>query len=271
MEFSRQENWSGLPFPSSGDLPDPGIEPGSPALQADSLPSEPLGSFLKTGDGSSVNSASCSRADDWKSFCPGGGGCCPHDRGSGGGSWCLLTPPSVPGAALNAAFTNWLDAARSVLCSCCCCFPVRRLTAQRGQVFLRSTGQWLVSWHSDPVISPIGTSPQPSWTITLPCLTVDEAARWREKQVWVSGGTVESHLELREQVGVPEPACLWTWARARGFARLTVCERLSPSLFTPHPQQKTCPHSPLSFVPLSLSCFPGVSRARFPGLTRAWA
>ena len=44
MEFSRQEYWSGLPFPSPGDPPDPGIEPGSPALQADSLPSEPLGS-----------------------------------------------------------------------------------------------------------------------------------------------------------------------------------------------------------------------------------
>ena len=38
MEFSRQGYWSGLPFPSPGDLPDPGIEPGSPALQADSLP-----------------------------------------------------------------------------------------------------------------------------------------------------------------------------------------------------------------------------------------
>ena len=37
MEFSRQEYWSGLPFPSPGDLPDPGIEPGSPALQKDSL------------------------------------------------------------------------------------------------------------------------------------------------------------------------------------------------------------------------------------------
>ena len=35
MEFSRQENWSGLPFPSPGDLPNPGIEPVSPALQAD--------------------------------------------------------------------------------------------------------------------------------------------------------------------------------------------------------------------------------------------
>ena len=41
MGFSRQEYWSGLPFPSPGDLPDPGIEPGSPALQADTLPSEP--------------------------------------------------------------------------------------------------------------------------------------------------------------------------------------------------------------------------------------
>ena len=41
--FSRQEYWSGLPFPSPGELPDPGIEPGSPALQAVSLPSEPQG------------------------------------------------------------------------------------------------------------------------------------------------------------------------------------------------------------------------------------
>ena len=41
MEFSRQEYWSGLPFPSPGDLPNRGIEPGSPALQADSLPTEP--------------------------------------------------------------------------------------------------------------------------------------------------------------------------------------------------------------------------------------
>jgi len=42
MEFSRQEYWSGLPFPSPGDLHHPGIKPGSPALQADYLPSEPL-------------------------------------------------------------------------------------------------------------------------------------------------------------------------------------------------------------------------------------
>ena len=43
MEFSRPEYCSGLPFPSAGDLPDPGIEPGSPASQAGPLPSEPPG------------------------------------------------------------------------------------------------------------------------------------------------------------------------------------------------------------------------------------
>ena len=43
MEFSRQEYWSGMPFPSPGDLPNPGIEPRSPALWVDSLPSEPPG------------------------------------------------------------------------------------------------------------------------------------------------------------------------------------------------------------------------------------
>ena len=46
MEFSRQGYWSGLPFPSPGDLSDPGIEPGSPALQVDALLSEPPGNPL---------------------------------------------------------------------------------------------------------------------------------------------------------------------------------------------------------------------------------
>ena len=52
MEFSRPEYWSGLPFPSPGDLPKPGIEPRSPALQADSLPAEPPGKPKNTGAGS---------------------------------------------------------------------------------------------------------------------------------------------------------------------------------------------------------------------------
>ena len=43
MGFSRQQYWSGLPFPSPGDLPDPGVEPRSPALQTDALPSKPPG------------------------------------------------------------------------------------------------------------------------------------------------------------------------------------------------------------------------------------
>ena len=49
---ARKENWSGLLFPSPGDLPNPGIEPGSPMLQEDSLPSEPPGKPKNTGVGS---------------------------------------------------------------------------------------------------------------------------------------------------------------------------------------------------------------------------
>ena len=44
--FSAQENWSGLPFPSPGDFPNPGIEPRSPTLQADALTSEPSGTVI---------------------------------------------------------------------------------------------------------------------------------------------------------------------------------------------------------------------------------
>ena len=64
MEFSRQEYWSGLPFPSPGDLLNPRIEPGSPALQAGSLPSEPPA----IGHGvSEINDDSCVSAwNSWK-------------------------------------------------------------------------------------------------------------------------------------------------------------------------------------------------------------
>ena len=54
MEFSRLEYWSGLPFPSPGHLPNPGIEPRSPTLQADSLLAEPQGKVWKA---SKCNSA----------------------------------------------------------------------------------------------------------------------------------------------------------------------------------------------------------------------
>ena len=52
MEFSRPEYWTGQPFPSPGDLPNPEIEPRSPTLQADSLPAEPQGKPKNTGVGS---------------------------------------------------------------------------------------------------------------------------------------------------------------------------------------------------------------------------
>ena len=52
MEFSRPEYWSGWPFPSQGDLPNPGIQPRSPALQADSLLAEPQGKPKNSGVGS---------------------------------------------------------------------------------------------------------------------------------------------------------------------------------------------------------------------------
>ena len=50
MGFSRQEYWSRLPFASPGDLPNPGIEPGSPALQTDALPSESLEALMLNND-----------------------------------------------------------------------------------------------------------------------------------------------------------------------------------------------------------------------------
>ena len=55
MKFSRQENWSGLPFPFPGDLLHPGMEPGSPALQVDALTSELPG---KPAKGEDVNGLS---------------------------------------------------------------------------------------------------------------------------------------------------------------------------------------------------------------------
>ena len=57
IAFFRQEYWSKLPFPSWGNLPDPGIEPRSPALQADALPSEPPGKPGETKSQSTLFSA----------------------------------------------------------------------------------------------------------------------------------------------------------------------------------------------------------------------
>ena len=61
MEFSRPECWSGQPFPSPGDLPNPGIKPRSPTLQADSSPAEPQGKpkKIKSITVSSVSQSIC--------------------------------------------------------------------------------------------------------------------------------------------------------------------------------------------------------------------
>ena len=68
MGFSRQECWSGLPFPSPGDLPNPGIELGSPALQTDALPSEPPGKPNRDRSGQFGSISTCiSRPYFWRS------------------------------------------------------------------------------------------------------------------------------------------------------------------------------------------------------------
>ena len=59
MGFPGQEDWSGLPFLSPGDLPDPGTEPGSLALQVDSLPSEPPGKLGNNNTDSTNNDGTC--------------------------------------------------------------------------------------------------------------------------------------------------------------------------------------------------------------------
>ena len=93
MGFSRQEYWSGLPFPSPGHLPDPGIEPGSPALQAYALPSEPPGKPKKATSFpcSSVGKASACSAGD-RGLIPGLG----RSPGEGNGNplqySCLENP-----------------------------------------------------------------------------------------------------------------------------------------------------------------------------------
>ena len=84
--FSRQEYWIGLPFPSPGVLPDPGIEPGSPALQTDSLPTELWGKPLSGGKGCQMWQRSWRR------------------RHSG---WVISESPWVENAQLNIEYWVW--------------------------------------------------------------------------------------------------------------------------------------------------------------------
>ena len=67
--ISRQEYWSGLPFPSPGNLSNPGIEPGSPALQADSLPSEPPGkTYSAWGTESGAREANVNKTEKHRTY-----------------------------------------------------------------------------------------------------------------------------------------------------------------------------------------------------------
>ena len=65
MGFSRQEYWSGLPFPSPGDPPDPGIEPRSPALEADAGGSEDKASACNAGEEMTTHSSTLALKNPW--------------------------------------------------------------------------------------------------------------------------------------------------------------------------------------------------------------
>ena len=91
MGFSRQEYWGGLPFPSPGDLPDPGIEPRSPALQADALTSEPPGKLPY---------------EDKEPISPGSA---KLGQGQAGVDWGLCSDPGHCPAWLLAAFEKQLS------------------------------------------------------------------------------------------------------------------------------------------------------------------
>ena len=74
MEFSKPEYWSGQPFPSPGDIPNPGIKPRSPTLQEDSLPAEPQGKPKNTGGGNlSISSGSSQSRHRTRVSCIAGG------------------------------------------------------------------------------------------------------------------------------------------------------------------------------------------------------
>ena len=96
MEFSRPEYWSGLPFPSPGDLPHPGIEPRSPTLLADSSPDEPPGK-PKVKAAQVIN---LKRLVNLQSQDPGSGPGPPTTVSAPPHAKRALGPPSVPRTAL---------------------------------------------------------------------------------------------------------------------------------------------------------------------------
>ena len=114
MGFSRQESWSGFPFPSSVDLPNPGIEPRSPALQADSLPTELWGKPNYTATGRKHHN--CESGKQWFF--------------SGEGTECDASPPPTPCSIfLNfISYNNTVSIKDKVELYCFLCFFIDSFT-----------------------------------------------------------------------------------------------------------------------------------------------
>ena len=101
MGFSRREHWSGRPFASPGDLPDPGIKPRSPTLQVDSLPSEPPGKRSVLGSREIKRERAAGGA--WRHLCLGGTSvsCYPNSTASVTSALTSLFSPQTPRLALS--------------------------------------------------------------------------------------------------------------------------------------------------------------------------
>ena len=108
LGFSRQEHCSGLPSPSPGDLPDPGIEPKSPALQADALPAEPAGTPSTTkGEGRQTKPPL--GPDPWAPPSPQTRNSSPPSLGMSRITCCLfLLPPAAAGAPVKTSLISCL-------------------------------------------------------------------------------------------------------------------------------------------------------------------
>ena len=156
MEFSRQEYWDGLPFPSPGDLPDSGIEPGSPALRADDLPSEPPGNpygFLENPI-LILKVSECNTQNKVRVFLP------PEekDRQSMGcpGKFCFESSRPVPGTSRALGVDDVVSVPRLILSPVCMpalCSPLGRETpGGRGS----RRPHWTLGWEliSVPDLSP---------------------------------------------------------------------------------------------------------------------
>ena len=154
MKFSRQEYWSGLPFPPPGHLPDPGIETGFPALQADSLPSEPPRQYY-------VHTNKCSLA--WL-LCDS-----LTSQPSQTHSWKLasqlpeadllvltLLPDSTlftytSGRAASTLFTRTYASSSPSNQGFICCFPKKKDREREKSQVIKDSGR---QWHPTPVLLP---------------------------------------------------------------------------------------------------------------------